>query len=115
LLTTFCHDGAGGFALVAGCSWEIAAIRRRVGKPTAHGLRVIAWIMVAMSFFIIGSQITKGSQFVPDGWILALEFVPLIAGFVLLLVTFRAAGYSKREQDALAAQGRHARRNDLSR
>ena len=95
--------------MVAGCTWEVAAIRRGVGKKATHVLRVIAWLMVGVSLFAIASQIPKGSQFVPAGWLLVLQFVPLIGGFVLLLATFRAAGYSKREQDALAAKGRHAR------
>jgi predicted permease len=108
------RDGGAALAVVAGCWWETAAIRRRVGNPAAHVLRMIAWLMVAVSLFVIGSQISKGSNFVPDGWILVLEFVPLIGGFVLLVVSLRAAGYTKREQDALAARGRHARRDDLT-
>jgi hypothetical protein len=113
-VTILYHDGAAAFALAAGCSWEVAAIRRHVGKTAAHVLRMIAWLMIAVSFFVIAGQITKGSQFVPAGWILALEFVLLTGGFVLLVVSTRAAGYSKREQDALAAQGRHARPDDLT-
>jgi hypothetical protein len=94
--------------VVAGCSWEVAAIRRGVGSTAAHVLRVIAWLMVSVSLFAIASQIHKGSQLEPAGWLLALQLVPLVGGFVVLLVTFRVAGYSKRGQGGLAAQGRHA-------
>jgi hypothetical protein len=104
------YSGA-AVALVAGCSWELAAIRRGVGKTAAHVVRIIAWAMVGVSLGAIVREIPRGSQFVPAGWVLILQFVPLAAGFVLLIVTFRAAGYSKRSQDALAAQGRHARQD----
>jgi hypothetical protein len=112
-LSLLYHCGAAAFALVAGCSWEIAAIRRGVGKTAAHVLRMIAWLMVGVSLFIIARQVFKGSQFVPSTSILILESVLLIVGFVILVVTYRAAGYSKREQDAMAARGRHARSGDL--
>ena len=108
-LTTLYYDGGAALGVAAGCCWEVAAIRRGVGKRAAHILRVIAWLMVGVSLFAIATQVPKGSQFVPAGWLLALQFVPLIGGTVLLLVTSRAAGYSRRKQDALAAQGRHAR------
>lgn len=108
------HYGAAAFALVAGCSWEVAAIRRGVGKTAAHVLRMIAWLMVGVSLFIIARQVFKGSQFVPATWTVILEWMLLVVGFIVLVVTFRAAGYSKREQDAMAAQGRHARSGDLT-
>jgi hypothetical protein len=109
---TLLYDSVGAaVALVAGCLWELAAIRRGVGKPAAHVVRIIAWVMVGVSLATIASEIPKGSQFVPSGRLLILQFVPLAVGFVILVVTFRAAGYSKRTQDALAAQGRHARQD----
>jgi protein-S-isoprenylcysteine O-methyltransferase Ste14 len=98
-------------ALVAGCSWELAAIRRGVGKTAAHAVRIIAWVMVGVSLGAIVREIPRGSQFVPAGWILIIQFVPLAVGFIILVVTFRAAGYSRRTQDALAARGRHARQD----
>ncbi len=113
-LSLLYHCGGAALGLVAGCSWELAAIRRRVGKTAAHVVRIIAWVLVGVSLAAVASEIPKGSQFVPAGWILILQFVPLAVGFVILVVTFRAAGYSKRTQDALAAQGRHARQDPRS-
>jgi hypothetical protein len=105
---------AGGAALgvLAGCSREVAAIRRGIGKTAVHVLRMIAWLMVGASFFVIASQIPEGSQFVPGAWVLVLDFVPLTGGLGLLLVTFRAAGYPRRKRHAMAVQGRHALSDD---
>lgn len=112
-LTIIYHDGTGVFLLIAGCSWEAAAIRRGVGKLSAHLLRMAAWLMIcAFCITFAMLEMAKGSQFAPASWLLALQFALLLGGFAILLITYRAAGYSKSQQDKLAAKGKHARPAD---
>lgn len=104
------YDGVGAFLLVAGCSWEAAAIRRHVGKMAAHLLRMFAWLMVGAFVITFATiEMPAGGQTEPAHWLLILQFSLLLGGFALLVITYRAAGYSKREQDEMAAKGRHAR------